>query len=124
MSSAAVDYEIELFKHPKLNNYEITEKIGEGTFSSVYKALTRVDPPLKRRKGQNNSPLQFDYVAIKRIYTTSSPLRILNELKILYELRGKLFFLSLEPTTTFQPDCLGKDEFFFLGRVFINYLLL
>lgn len=80
-----------------LDQYEIVDKLGEGTFSSVYKAIdlhldlyandewfrsntTRITarPP---RKGAV-------YVALKRIYVTSSTSRILNELEIMESLRG------------------------------------
>lgn len=47
--------------------YRVLEKIGEGTFSVVYKAC-RIDNPNQ-------------IVALKRIYPTCSPNRILNELK-------------------------------------------
>lgn len=68
-------------KFPGLEeSYKILQKIGEGTFSSVYLAK-----PVARNslhKGINST------VALKRIYVTSSPQRIYNELKLLYTLRG------------------------------------
>lgn len=64
-----------------------------GTFSTVYKAqdLTwdegafQADllDPSKTLHG-----LKKQYVALKKIYVTSSPARILNELEILHDLRG------------------------------------
>lgn len=84
-----------------------------GTFSTVYKAedleyekydnywdLEEKDPkwtspPLRKRAGSyrsvdetKQSKRKPRYVAIKKIYVTSSPSRILNELDLLYDLRG------------------------------------
>lgn len=47
--------------------YKILEKIGEGTFSVVFKACKSDDPN--------------QLVALKRIHSTCSPQRILNEIK-------------------------------------------
>lgn len=79
-----------------------------GTFSTVFKAedlhYDRFDnswdieddsvkwtpPPLKRNSSQNSQRLSKNrprYVAIKKIYVTSSPARILNELELLHDLR-------------------------------------
>lgn len=70
---------------PKLDStYRIFNKIGEGTFSSVYLGQKIIN---KKEKGDatiTKSPL----VALKRIYVTSSPQRIFNELNLLYTLRG------------------------------------
>jgi cell division control protein 7 len=98
-------------------NFKITGKIGEGTFcfpvsligvgtfSTVYKAIDLkyelfenswdaswndcrkwASPPIKRTDSQEtNRPIKF--VALKRIYVTSSPTRIFNELKLLHCLR-------------------------------------
>lgn len=98
--------------------YKLLEKIGEGTFSSVYKAidlrhdefenewdyygnermrkklkLTGEDPwkPAaddSEEQEPNGQKLSTNCVAIKRIYVTSSPGRIANELKILNKLFG------------------------------------
>ena len=68
------------------NNYNIIDKIGEGTFSSVYKA--------QDLKGKVTSKYASHfwkspkYVALKKIYVTSSPQRIYNELNLLYILTG------------------------------------
>jgi hypothetical protein len=91
------------------------EKLSSGTFSTVYKAEDLlydkfdnqwdteqrdaskwVPPPLKRRRvgdGSLSSTAQrqdqrVKYVAIKKIYVTSSPIRIQNELELLHDLRG------------------------------------
>lgn len=80
--------------------YRLLDKIGEGTFSTVYKAEA-VDgtvmlgsqmwksPPLhktlpKKKKPKRKNPL----VALKQIYVTSLPNRIHNELNLLYMLSG------------------------------------
>lgn len=64
---------------PKLDtNYKIYNKIGEGTFSTVYLG----------QKIQEKTKEKYKLVALKRIYVTSSPQRIYNELKLLYQLSG------------------------------------
>jgi cell division control protein 7 len=83
--------------------YRLVNRIGEGTFSTVYKAEdleydryqndwdfeekenTKWMSPRGRRKAQNRR--RAKYVAIKKIYVTSSPMRILNELELLNDLR-------------------------------------
>lgn len=61
-------------------SYKVLKKIGEGTFSTVYLARPIINKlPLKGKKNK---------VALKRIYVTSSPQRIYNELNLLYKLRG------------------------------------
>lgn len=80
--------------------YRLIDKIGEGTFSTVYKAEAMngavllgsqmwKSPPLqkvssKKGKKKQKNPL----VALKQIYVTSSPNRIYNELNLLYMLSG------------------------------------
>lgn len=83
-----------------LSDYKIKGVIGEGTFSIVYKAVDvnhdwydnyawsnqpSVPPLLSRDNTLTSSKV---YVALKRIYVTSSPDRILNELEIMAELRS------------------------------------
>ncbi|KAI9676870.1 MAG: hypothetical protein M1817_006709 [Caeruleum heppii] len=104
------------------DRFRLINRIGEGTFSTVYKAedlhydsyhndwdleqkenLKWSSPPLKKRRTDYNEPLhprsrsptsnlhrrrRPRYVAIKKIYVTSSPLRIQNELELLHDLRG------------------------------------
>lgn len=66
---------------PSLDSkYRLINKIGEGTFSTVYKAK----PLIKL----NSTQLESKYVALKRIYVTSSPNRIFNELSLLNSLIG------------------------------------
>ncbi|TQV98377.1 hypothetical protein V2A60_007878 [Cordyceps javanica] len=89
------------------DKYRLIKRIGEGTFSTVFKAEdVRYDhydndwdfeddsakwtpPPLKRDLGQNSqrTKRKSRFVAIKKIYVTSSPARILNELELLHDLR-------------------------------------
>ncbi|KAG5437101.1 hypothetical protein PCANB_001222 [Pneumocystis canis] len=97
----------ETFHHLQ-KHYRLINKIGEGTFSSVYiaedckydeyvnewqykeqKTFSWDTPLLKRRRILSKYNVQKrKYVALKKIYVTSSPARILNELKILKDLRG------------------------------------
>ncbi|KJR87535.1 cell division control protein 7 [Sporothrix schenckii 1099-18] len=126
----AVQYDMEKLQatFPSFRNqFRLIKRIGEGTFSTVYKAedlqYERYDnswdldkdaekwssPPLKRTRtvgGARRSDRLLDehderhlsqdrkprrrakYVAIKKIYVTSSPLRILNELELLHDLRS------------------------------------
>ena len=98
--------------------YIIVNKIGEGTFSSVYKAIdmhyvpsnvgdtaggdiaaesasagytsagmnaSEENPPQKKRKTKHHR-LHHHHVALKRIYVTSSPTRILSELQMLKDM--------------------------------------
>jgi cell division control protein 7 len=82
------------------DQYILLDKIGEGTFSSVYKAIDihyqsydnsgwDIDddngPPQKKQK----------LVALKKIYVTSSVTRIMNELKLLKSLEGSLHVTPL-----------------------------
>lgn len=95
--------------------FRMIARIGEGTFSTVYKAEDLhyeyyqndwdieerdsskwTSPPLRRRKhastldtgrGLRRQP-KHRFVAIKKIYVTSSPMRIQNELELLHDLRG------------------------------------
>ncbi|ODV93250.1 hypothetical protein PACTADRAFT_25616, partial [Pachysolen tannophilus NRRL Y-2460] len=79
--------------------YKLLDKIGEGTFSTVYKAETLtqnnwnnslIKDSNQNKKHQNNNKKNRKnrIVALKRIYVTSSPHRIYNELNLLYKLTG------------------------------------
>lgn len=85
------------------DKYRLIKRIGEGTFSTVYKAedvmydhfdnswdfendTPSLAPPTKRTSGSTHRR-KARYVAIKKIYVTSSPTRILNELELLHDLR-------------------------------------
>ncbi|KAJ3235163.1 hypothetical protein HDU81_000757 [Chytriomyces hyalinus] len=87
---------------PKLaHNYRILDKIGEGTFSSVYKAVDinhsqHINEwcacfPSKSGSGvlEGNRWAVCGLVALKRIYVTSSTDRILNELAMIKKLSNK-----------------------------------
>ena len=81
--------------------YRLINRIGEGTFSTVYKAEDLLydeyrnewdmDADKENRNGdtvaKSTSKQKPRYVAIKKIYVTSSPQRILNELELLHDLR-------------------------------------
>lgn len=93
--------------------YRLMNRIGEGTFSTVYKAEDRhyynylntwdceekenmpeetsatTANAKKRLKDSSSKPQDRKphYVAIKKIYVTSSPARIMNELDLLHDLR-------------------------------------
>lgn len=84
-------------------NYRIVDRLGTGTFSSVYKAVDiwyhdRWDntewhgyhPPASSAHYQSalHPPDSKVFVAIKRIYVTSSPERIRNEISIMEDCRG------------------------------------
>ncbi|CAO3584707.1 unnamed protein product [Absidia cylindrospora] len=89
-------------------HYQLLDKIGCGTFSSVYKALDiRHDvydnsfwepaPPIPPNVAENDTtgddtdirkPAKERFVALKQIYATSSPKRMAQEIKILQHLRG------------------------------------
>ncbi|EPS45214.1 hypothetical protein H072_801 [Dactylellina haptotyla CBS 200.50] len=94
-------------------HYKIVGKTGEGTFSSVYKAIDlRYDryindwdldertsefhsPRSKRQRLHHSKEKRVKYVAIKKIYVTSSPQRIHNELELLKDLSGSKNVVSL-----------------------------
>ena len=79
-----------------LDAYHIVDKLGEGTFSSVYKAID-VHHDMYRNEpwAKSETPRIVPrapkpgavYVALKRIYVTSSTARIVNELEIMEMLR-------------------------------------
>ncbi|GAV51654.1 hypothetical protein ZYGR_0AF01250 [Zygosaccharomyces rouxii] len=69
------------------DEYVLLDKIGEGTFSSVYKAEDIKGKVCQRYNSHFWTP-GSRYVALKKIYVTSSPQRIYNELNLLYMLTG------------------------------------
>ncbi|EJD01680.1 kinase-like protein, partial [Fomitiporia mediterranea MF3/22] len=84
-------------------DYKIVDRLGTGTFSSVYKALDISyeakwhnscwqgrHPPSSSARYQSTPPTSGSkvFVAIKRIYVTSNPERIRNEIMILEDCRG------------------------------------
>lgn len=101
-------------------DYRLIDKIGEGTFSTVYKAeaLNGVvklgsdiwkSPPLKkRRRTVKKNPI----VALKMIYVTSSPNRIHNELNLLYMLSGNSHVAPLLDVLRHQDQVLAILPFY------------
>lgn len=99
--------------------YRLIDKIGEGTFSTVYKAEAIngavmlgsqlwKSPPLKsivakRKLGKKKNPL----VALKQIYVTSSPNRIHNELNLLFMLSGNSHVAPLLDILRYQDQVLA-----------------
>ena len=89
---------------PQLStDYKLLDRLGTGTFSSVYKAIDLHyhdkwynDPwhghhPPSSSAYYQSAPRPKDskhFVAIKRIYVTSSPERIRNEISIMEDCRG------------------------------------
>lgn len=69
------------------DEYMLLDKIGEGTFSSVYKAED-IKGKISQRYNSHFWTPGSRYVALKKIYVTSSPQRIYNELNLLYMLTG------------------------------------
>ncbi|EGF76288.1 hypothetical protein BATDEDRAFT_28663 [Batrachochytrium dendrobatidis JAM81] len=108
----SIQQEIDEFyqEFPCEADYYIFDKIGEGTFSSVYKAidtkhyrykaswcLDHIPANVRQEQLATKSMISAlslartsncSIVALKRIYATSSPTRIYNEIKILFMLRG------------------------------------
>ncbi|KAH6561953.1 hypothetical protein BASA60_003907 [Batrachochytrium salamandrivorans] len=108
----SIQQEIDEFylEFPCESDYYIFDKIGEGTFSSVYKAidtkhyryktawcLDHIPADIRQQQLAMKSMIgalslsrtsNCSIVALKRIYATSSPTRIYNEIKILFLLRG------------------------------------
>ncbi|QLG71902.1 hypothetical protein HG535_0C02540 [Zygotorulaspora mrakii] len=68
-------------------DYELVDKIGEGTFSSVYKAKD-IKGKICSKYSSHFWSQDSKFVALKKIYVTSSPQRIYNELNLLYILTG------------------------------------
>ncbi|OMJ17201.1 Cell cycle serine/threonine-protein kinase hsk1 [Smittium culicis] len=87
-------------KFPKVKeSYLLLAKIGEGTFSTVYKAidlnhsnydnsswLSLIQWNASTSSGSPLNDNQLKLVAVKKIYVTSSPKRIANEISILKDL--------------------------------------
>lgn len=101
--------------------YRLIDKIGEGTFSTVYKAAA-VDgtilldsqmwksPPLHRSNSSQKEKTvkkKNPLVALKQIYVTSSPNRIHNELNLLYMLSGNSHVAPLLDILRYQDQVLA-----------------
>lgn len=94
--------------------YQLINKIGEGTFSTVYKAAAMdgmvvlgsqmwKSPPLQRTNARCK-PKKNALVALKQIYVTSSPNRIHNELNLLYMLSGNAHVAPLLDILRYQDQ--------------------
>ncbi|ORY79392.1 kinase-like domain-containing protein [Protomyces lactucae-debilis] len=86
------------------DRYNLISKIGEGTFSTVYKA-----EDLQQDSYCNDwlthlggDPCWNYFVAIKRLYVTASPARIYNELDILQKVRRSKHILPV--ITSFRHE--------------------
>ncbi|KAI9654974.1 MAG: hypothetical protein M1821_005727 [Bathelium mastoideum] len=109
--------------------YRIINRIGEGTFSTVYKAEdlnyesyendwdveakenAKWSSPSSRRRVQA-SRQKPHYVAIKKIYVTSSPGRILNELDLLHDLRDSTSVCPLITAFRHQDQVIAVLPYF------------
>lgn len=105
-------------------DYRLIDKIGEGTFSTVYKAEALngtvklgsdvwKSPPLKRDSSiekikKHKNPV----VALKQIYVTSSPSRIHNELNLLYMLSGNSYVAPLLDVLRYQDQVVAILPFY------------
>lgn len=87
-------------------SYRIFNKIGEGTFSTVYLGQ-KVGDSLS-----NEKPRDTSLVALKRIYVTSSPQRIYNELNLLYSLRGSQNVAPLLDVLRFEDQVIAVLPFY------------
>ncbi|WFD22465.1 non-specific serine/threonine protein kinase [Malassezia equina] len=105
-TAARIEEEISAIQHSidGMQQYEIVDKLGEGTFSSVYKAVDLHHYAYANQDWFKSSTPKIAahvskrptvYVALKRIYVTSSTARILNELEIMESLRGQPYLSYL-----------------------------
>lgn len=128
----AVLEDMEKFEHSFKNisqRYRLINRIGEGTFSTVYKAEDLLyehyrndwDPDADKenvedsssvQKQTSNRPSRTKYVAIKKIYVTSSPLRIMNELELLHDLRDSPNVCPLITAFRYQDQVIAVLPFF------------
>ncbi|CAL5866613.1 uncharacterized protein PFLUO_LOCUS822 [Penicillium psychrofluorescens] len=116
------------------DRFRLVNRIGEGTFSTVYKAEdllydhytndwdifdqaqhdTWASPPSKRRRveGEPVGRKKARFVALKKIYVTSSPIRIQNELELLHDLRGCKSVCPLVTAFRYQDQVVAVLPFF------------
>ncbi|GAA5878599.1 hypothetical protein JCM3774_004077 [Rhodotorula dairenensis] len=83
--------------------YQLIDRLGEGTFSSVYKAIDLHHHVFDNSQWRPVSRKGKVYVAVKRIYVTSSPSRIQNELELLHDLRGS-------PNVAYLIDAIRHED--------------
>lgn len=84
-------------------DYKLIDRLGTGTFSSVYKAIdlwyhskwdnsvwscSHLTPTSPQIQLTSRGPESKVFVAVKRIYVTSGPERIRNEIMIMEDIRG------------------------------------
>lgn len=105
-------------------DYRLIDKIGEGTFSTVYKAEALngtiklgsdvwKSPPLKRGLvSEKSKKSKNPVVALKQIYVTSSPSRIHNELNLLYMLSGNSHVAPLLDVLRYQDQVVAILPFY------------
>ncbi|TKA27026.1 hypothetical protein B0A50_05217 [Salinomyces thailandicus] len=128
----AVADDIERFEASFKNitqRYRLINRIGEGTFSTVYKAedllydhyenkwdfdaekenTNATSATFKQPPNRSQKPR---YVAIKKIYVTSSPLRILNELELLHDLKDSTNVCPLITAFRHQDQVIAVLPFF------------
>jgi len=83
-----------------IGGYRILRSVGSGTFGTVYKACKKDDTT------------HSGVYAVKFIYPTSRPSRILNELKCLKLLRGEKCIISLLDCFLYRSACLIVMPYF------------
>ncbi|CAO3586504.1 unnamed protein product [Absidia cylindrospora] len=111
-------------------HYQLLNKVGCGTFSSVYKALdilhdtydnsawygaTITESLGKDQAHTSAGSNEHKYVALKQIYSTSSPKRMMEEIKIMKGLRGAPHVAQL--ITAFRSN----DHVFLVMPYFKHY---
>ncbi|KAM0788031.1 hypothetical protein ACM66B_006230 [Microbotryomycetes sp. NB124-2] len=99
-----------------IQRYKLVDKVGEGTFSSVYKAVDTCHDQYDNTawvspQTVTNASGSKVYVAVKRIYVTSSPVRIQNELELLRMLRSASHVAHLIDAVRHQDQVLAVMPF-------------
>ncbi|KAK6440048.1 Cell division control protein 7 [Oleoguttula sp. CCFEE 5521] len=105
--------------------YRLINRIGEGTFSTVYKAEDLLNHVYENEwdidgdnanhtvaTGRRRPTKGPKFVVIKKIYVTSSPLRILNELELLHDLRDSPNVCPLITSFRHQDQVIAILPFF------------
>lgn len=85
------------------DKYKVIARAGEGTFSTVYKAVD-----LNRVESDNS----FANIAIKNITMTSSPNRVAEELKFLMKLNGQNNVIPLINVMRFEDQIIAVFPYF------------